>query len=73
MKTVSMTICIMFLILCDVYGSNDELKIETKDPQELVALLSNPDGATRAAAAAELRQLIVADPAAKTNDHGEEY
>ncbi len=46
---------------------------DSKDPQELVALLSNPDGETRAAAAAELRQLIAASPDARTNDHGEEY
>lgn len=46
---------------------------ESRHSLRLVALLSNPDGETRAAAAAELRQLIAANPDAKTNDHGEEY
>lgn len=52
---------------------NCGLPVESKHSLELVALLSDPDGETRAAAAAELRQLIAANPEAKTNNHGEEY
>ncbi len=64
---------ILSMVLFPLFGFKDGLTGESKDPQELVALLSNPDGETRAAAAAELRQLIAANPDSKTNDHGEEY
>lgn len=73
MKKISIATCILFLILFAPCLCDDELTVESKDPLELVALLSDPNGETRATAAAAMRQLIAADPGVKTNDHGEEY
>jgi hypothetical protein len=43
------------------------------DLEPFVALLADPSQTVRDAAAAEIREALAADPAARTNDHGHEY
>jgi hypothetical protein len=64
---------ILFTPQFGMTGEREPLSKSIETPSELVALLGNPDSGRRAAAAAELRQLIAANPDAKTNNHGEEY
>lgn len=72
-KVVKMILATLFLMCVSLLGCDARHGVEAKGSSDLLSALSDPSSESRADAAAALQRLLIANPSARTNDHGQDY